>query len=132
MEHERRNIEQLMRRYITAWHEQNWHDWGQLFEKESDFISWRGWWGRTRDENVTLHRATPTAIESQMVNYSLTTEKVDFLSESIALVHANWTWRDFSEDASPPSDREGLLTMVLVKNNGDWLIRALHNSRIIE
>ncbi|MGJ4727891.1 hypothetical protein [Luteimonas sp. SDU101] len=121
-----------MRRYVTAWRERNWDDWGQLFEKESDFISWRGWWGRTRDENVALHRATPTAIGTQMVNYSLTTEKVAFLCESIALVHAKWVWREFSEDASPPSDRRGLLTMVLVKGNSDWSIRSLHNSRIIE
>lgn len=130
MEQDRRNVEQLMSRYITAWREQNWDDWGQLFEKESDFISWRGWWGRTRDENVVLHREAPIDIQRQMANYQLSTEKIVFLSATIALVHAKWIWFDFSEDTSPPSDREGLLTLVVVKHDSNWLIRALHNSRI--
>ena len=58
---------------------------------------------------------------------------VRFLSPTIALVHVNWEMT--GAEALPGWEvravRHGLMTLVLVEENGQWLITAAHNTDII-
>lgn len=128
---ERAGIETLLTSFRDAWHAGDIERWGRTFADNSDFITWKGVWWRSRDANVAGHRSAPQAIRDQMPNYRLTTEAIDLLAPTVALVHAHWLWADFVEGDAPPEDREGRITMVLVKRDSEWRIRALQNSRIL-
>jgi uncharacterized protein (TIGR02246 family) len=129
---ERKAIEAVLASYGETWRSGVMDRWGTLFTPDSDFITWRGVWWTSRDENVAAHKAVPPAIADQMRNYQLTLAGLELLSDSIALVHAEWFWPSFAEAGQAPEDRRGLITMVLVKRDGQWRIRASQNSRIIE
>ena len=129
-ETERAAIERLFARYMRAWHDNDMTAWGTCFTPDSDFISWRGVWWRNLEENLVAHRALPADISAQLPKYDLVLEDMVFLRPDVALVHARWLWADFTEVGRAPENREGMLTMVLVKQEGDWRIRATHNARI--
>jgi uncharacterized protein (TIGR02246 family) len=129
---ERKAIEAVLASYGEAWRSRDMDRWGALFTPDSDFITWRGACWTSRDENVAAHKAVPPAIADQMPNYQLTLAGLALLSDSIALVHAEWFWPRFVEAGQAPEDRRGVITMVLVKRDGQWRIRASQNSRIIE
>lgn len=123
-------IQALMASYLKAWHINDMEGWAEHFTPDSDFITWRGIWWKTRDENINAHRDIPVSIARQMKNYQLAAEDIALLSPTIALVHARWHWPEFVENGHLPEDRHGLLTMVMVKRDDRWRIRATHNGRV--
>ncbi|WID95739.1 SgcJ/EcaC family oxidoreductase [Bosea vestrisii] len=123
-------IQVLMASYLAAWHATDMERWAEHFTQDSDFITWRGIWWKTRDENFDAHKDIPASIAEQMKNYQLSVEQIALLSPTVALVHARWHWPDFVEGGHPPEDRQGLLTMVVVKGDDHWRIRATHNGRV--
>jgi uncharacterized protein (TIGR02246 family) len=123
-------IQVLMASYLEAWHATDMERWAEHFTHDSDFITWRGIWWKTRDENLDGHKDIPGPIAEQMKNYRLSIEEIALLSPTVALLHARWHWPDFVENGLPPEDRHGLLTMVLVECDDRWKIRAIHNGRV--
>lgn len=123
-------IEDVMREYRRAWSGNDMDAWGALFTDDCDFVGWRGDFWRSREENVSGHKAVPAFVQNQRSNYDVQIEDVDVLSSDLALVHALWTWRAFvATPGEQPEDRAGILTMVMVKRDGLWRIRASHNAR---
>ena len=54
---------------------------------------------------------------------------ITFLKPDTALVHATWEWPGCKQPSSEEwKDFNGIITMVLVKRNDKWLIRALQNT----
>ncbi len=113
----------------AAWQNKNIDTWVEFFTEDSDFVTWRGVWWRSRSENKDGHLMMPDAIRDQLRNYSIGVESVSFLEPTVALVHARWHWENFVESNRPPENRNGLLTMVMVKKSDSWRIRALQNTR---
>lgn len=66
--------------------------------------------------------------QKQKMTYKLTLAKIHFLKPDIALVHANWEWPGFTSPLGE-ENRKGIITMVLVKQDRGWLIRASQNTR---
>jgi uncharacterized protein (TIGR02246 family) len=123
-------IERLLKSYVEAWHRNDMEHWGALFTEDCDFVGWKGIWWKSRGENVAGHKVIPEFIARQMPNYRAESARISFLAPDVALVHAVWTWPGFvpAPDCFP-ENRSGILTMVLVRRNDAWLIRASHNSR---
>ena len=68
---------------------------------------------------------------SQFIESSWATREVavQFLTPDISLVHVSWTIKgDKDPDGTPRQPREGVFTWVVVKERGEWLIRAAQNT----
>ncbi|WP_225727523.1 MULTISPECIES: SgcJ/EcaC family oxidoreductase [unclassified Nocardia] len=105
--------------------------WGEYFTDDADFITHRGIWWRTRQENVQGHKDVPESILRQKRNYSQRIVSVDAITSDVALVHTAWNWPEHRlPGADRAADRGGLITLVMVKRDGAWLIRAAHNTRV--
>lgn len=126
---EEARIEAMFASLAAAWRDRDIDRWGAHFTPDSDFITWRGVWWRSREENLAGHRSAPDAVLDQFPAYELTTEGIDLLSPTVALVHARWIWHQFIDGDAAAEDRCGLLTHVLVKIDDQWRIRALQNTR---
>jgi hypothetical protein len=63
------------------------------------------------------------------MTYQSAVARIAFLTPEVALVHATWEWPGFrlptGEDAR---DFKGIITMVMVRRGGTWLIRAVQNT----
>lgn len=123
-------IKQVFANYVETWNEHDMNAWGKLFTEDADFVSWSGGWWKSNKENVEGHQRAHGVLkeQKQKTTYKLTLAKIHLLKPDIALVHANWEWPGF---ASPlgEENRRGIITMVLVKQDGGWLIRASQNTR---
>lgn len=104
--------------------------WSDLFTDRADFISWGGVWWRTRAEIFAGHLQIPSAVSVQLSAYRLSPLDRELLSENTALAHARWDWKAFAEEGAEPEDRAGVLTLVLVKVDGSWKVRAAQNTRL--
>lgn len=105
--------------------------WGAYFTDDCDFITHRGVWWRTRRDNVEGHKDVPASVIAQKRNYTQEIVDIAAIAPDVALVHTRWSWPDHAlPGADAPEDRTGLITMVLVRRDGAWKIRAVHNTRV--
>lgn len=69
-----------------------------------------------------LFERNPNALKT----YRAALEKSAMLTDDIALLHVRWVW----PGVNPPETKEfsGMMTLVLVRQVGKWLIRAVQNT----
>lgn len=66
--------------------------------------------------------------QKQMMTYKSYVAEITFLKPDVALVHASWEWPGFKLPSGEEiREIKGIITMVMVKQEGKWLIRALQN-----
>ncbi|MFJ4654761.1 SgcJ/EcaC family oxidoreductase [Nocardia sp. NPDC088792] len=124
-------IRELLDRYTELWKAHEMQEWGRLFTEDCDFITHRGLWWRSREDNVRGHEDVPESVVAQKKNYSQTILDIQSIAPTVALVHTEWVWPDHVlPGASTGENRRGLITLVLVERAGRWLIRAAHNTRL--
>lgn len=132
MEH--KTIKELFTRYVVYWNSHDMENWGRLFTDNTKFVTWSGVVYNNNSENVEQHRRAHQVLlkENQNMTYDLTILNICTISDGVAVIHARWTWKDFRIDNSHTELRSGILTMVLVKENGTWLIHTTQNTRTWE
>lgn len=129
-ETDEREIRDVLARYTDLWVRHEMDDWGALFTEDSDFITHQGIWWRTRAENVAGHKDVPASVLAQKGNYTQDIVGIQAVTPDVALVHTAWSWPGHVPSGSAgPEDRRGLVTLVMTKARGRWLIRAAHNTR---
>ncbi|MAU70749.1 MAG: hypothetical protein CML04_01525 [Pseudozobellia sp.] len=124
-------IRNVFRTYEEAWNLNDIEAWGELFTTDTDFITWSGAWFRSNQVNVENHQKAHDKLKEmgQNMTYNLQLESIDLIKDDTALVHATWYWPFFKIEDSV-EDRKGILTMLMIKNEGEWLIRTTQNTRI--
>lgn len=106
--------------------------WGKLFTENVDYVNRAGGWWQSNKENIEGHRQIhKTLIEQgQEMNFELTVQKITFLKPDVALVHVLSNWpgsKQNGRNQEAPSP-QGILTLVMLKIDTSWKIRALHNT----
>ncbi|WP_280363001.1 SgcJ/EcaC family oxidoreductase [Nocardia wallacei] len=124
-------IRDLLAAHTDLWIRHEMHRWGTYFTEDSDFITHRGIWWRTRSENIAGHQDVPDSVLTQKKNYTQEVVSVRELAPDVALVHTAWSWPDHVlPGRDTASDRHGYITLIMVRRAGTWLIRAAHNTRV--
>ncbi|AOS61843.1 YybH family protein [Actinoalloteichus hymeniacidonis] len=124
-------IRNILARYTGLWIEHEMAGWGRLFSANSDFITHRGVWWRSRSENVAGHQDIPAAVIAQKASYQQEIVSLRAITADVAIVHTEWSWPNHVPiDGTEPEDRRGLITLVLARGQGGWLIEAAHNTRL--
>lgn len=124
-------IRGVLAAYVEAWNRHDMDAWGALFTPDVDYVNRAGGWWPSNRENVAGHRAIHQVLRARHtpMTYASSVEKISFLTPDIALVHASWDWPGGAPPAAGKDvDFRGLLTMIMVKQGGRWLIRALQNT----
>jgi uncharacterized protein (TIGR02246 family) len=116
--------EQLIHQVVADWEDAwNRHDMtamGSLVSDDADFVNVWGmhWHGRELIEKEHADRHRAQFKDSRWITREV---RVQFLKPDVALVHFWWAMQ-------PP--REGLFTWLLLSEQGQWRIRAAHNTNI--
>jgi len=128
--------EEAIRRVIAeladAWNSHDMDTWGMLFTDDADFVNRGGGWWKSNRENVEGHRAIHEMLtrRKQEMNFRLRADKISFLTPDIAIIHAMSEWPGSSPLSGERMATNGIMTMVMVKRDGKWLIRALQNTLV--
>jgi uncharacterized protein (TIGR02246 family) len=124
-------IRKVLADYVGAWNQHDMTAWGKLFTDDVDYVNRGGGWWKSNEENVEGHKLIHDMLvkQKQKMTYKSNVEKITFLKPDIAVVHATWEWPGFTMPSGEEvNDFKGIVTMVTVKQNGRWLIRALQNT----
>ena len=112
------SIRLLLARLYDAWARGDGDAYAACFTETSDYITFNGIHLRTRAENTELHGALFRGVLKGS-KLSAEIESLEFLSSSVALVHTAGIGR-----------KKSYQTYVLVKSDGEWLIRSFQNTRV--
>ena len=118
----------LAKAFEAAWNSHDMAAFGQLLTEDVDWVNVDGYrgqgWKLVQDGHARVH-ATKFKDSVMTVKHV----EVALLSPSLALVHVTWGMRgDRNNDGTPRDPREGLFTWVTALDDGQWRIRASHNS----
>ena len=110
-------IRALLARLYKAWADGDGEAYGQCFTERSDYITFNGMHLRGRTENTALHSALFRGVLKGS-KLSGEIKSIELLSSNIAIVHTDGSGRKKSHQ-----------TYVLIKSDGEWLIRSFQNTR---
>ncbi|OBB96820.1 SgcJ/EcaC family oxidoreductase [Mycolicibacterium peregrinum] len=127
---ERQDIRAVMAATTDLWVAHDMDGWGRYFTEDADFVAHSGLWWTSRQSNVEGHRDVPESVVRQKCNYTQQVESIDEIAPGVALVHTRWDWPDHVQPGAQAQDRSGIISYVLVENDGRWLIRSAHNTRV--
>jgi uncharacterized protein (TIGR02246 family) len=128
---DRGQVEAVAQRFAEAW---NRHDAKALvapFGQQADFVNYIGMHWRGREE---IERAHARIHETRMKDSQLTilASAVRFLRPDVALLHATWELRgDTGIEGKLLPPRQGVLTFVVARQDGRWLVEAAQNTDIV-
>jgi uncharacterized protein (TIGR02246 family) len=113
-----------------AWNRHDTKAFANLFAEDADFVNVAGAWWKGRAEIEEKHRASHATI---FRDSTLSVEQVyvRFLTPDIAIAHVLTALiGQKMADGTMVSPRRALLTQVLQKQSGKWLIVASHNTDV--
>jgi uncharacterized protein (TIGR02246 family) len=103
------------------------HQLAQMMAEDVDFVTVGLTWLRGRADFEKYHARLLTGRFNEITTTVLDTD-VRFIRPEIAVVRFSWTVQgDINPDASARPQRFGLMTMVVEKRNGTWLVVAVQN-----
>ncbi|MVM34729.1 SgcJ/EcaC family oxidoreductase [Spirosoma sp. HMF4905] len=123
-------IRQVFAQLATAWDLGDANIFAECLTNDCDYVTFAGQHIVGQEANRQIHHDlfNSWALKGSSM-HSSGQPSIAFLSNTIALVHSTGTIK-LRFQKKPPLDRLSIQTMVLIKTDGQWKIRAFHNCRI--
>jgi uncharacterized protein (TIGR02246 family) len=139
---EEENVRTFVSGFVTAWNQHDMEALGKLFAEDADFVNVAGvrWKGRESiqrnhawahgtipHDTPGFEKAGPVYAIFKTSTLRFTQIDVRFLRKDVALALVN---TELDGDARTPHPRQSVLTRVLTREKGGWLIAAAQNTEI--
>ena len=126
-ERERDAIRIVVVGQADAWNAHDARAYAALFSDDCDVVNVVGWWWRGRAElEAKLTTAFTQAFrDSRLVFTDVTVRE---LAPGVVLSHARWTMSGARMPPGMPEPKEGIQTLTLVRQTGQWLISGFQNT----
>ncbi len=122
-----RNIEQV---WDDGWNKHDPKMMVSVLAEDVDFVNVAGEWFKGRDAFQKHMERAHATIFAQSTRRTIDTD-VKFLTPEIAVVHSSARISgDKAADGSPRSPRNVLMTRVVMKRAGEWVVVAAHNTNV--
>jgi uncharacterized protein (TIGR02246 family) len=121
------DIRNVPRAIGDAWNRHDGHALAQVMANDVDFVTVGAMWLHGREDFEKYHARLLSGRFNQSTMTVLQTA-VRFLRPDVAIVH--WSWKiagDRNVDGTSRQPRYGMMTMVVEKRNGSWLVVASQN-----
>jgi uncharacterized protein (TIGR02246 family) len=124
-------IRRLPQAFCAAWNRHDGHALAQVMADDVDFVTVGAMWLHGRPDFEKYHVRLLSGRFNQSMMTLLQTA-VRFLRPEVAIVH--WSWKivgDRNPDGTSRAPRYGLITMVVEKRGGNWLVVASQNDNAV-
>lgn len=128
---ENQAVLEIVRRLEASWNAHDMDAFGELFADDADFVNVYGMRWRDKKTIREEHRALHNTVFHKSI---LTTRDttVSFPAADVAIARSSWDLVGLmSPTGEPQSDRRGILTHVLKKQKGQWVIIVSQNTDIV-
>jgi len=123
-----RNVPQA---FCAAWNRHDGHALARVMADDVDFVTVGAMWLHGRQDFEKYHVRLLSGRFNQSTAMPLQTA-VRFLRSDVAIVH--WSWEiagDRNADGTSRQPRYGMMTMVVEKRKGNWLVAASQNDNAV-
>jgi uncharacterized protein (TIGR02246 family) len=129
--HDEEAIRQRVEQFAETWNRHDMSAFASLFTKDSDCVTLGGEWLQGQEEiekDMTKDHSTVFR-ESQLITNAV---GVRFLRPDISVAHITWVLTGLlgRDGQKLPRAVRGIMTWMLTKDDGTWLIAAFQNTRI--
>ena len=126
------DIKSIAQQWQDNWNRHDMKATAALIAEDVDFITVGGTWQKSRkafeEYHVKLH-----VIQMKESVLAVKNTQVKFIKPDVALAHVEWDMKgDKNLDGTPRQPRQGIMTWVLEKRKGGWVIVASQNTNIRE
>lgn len=118
--------EQAVSALMSAWNQHDPHAFASQFAQDATFVNVNGWLWIGQKEIEDRHARAGIFKNSHA---EIKPQSVRFLGPDVAVVLVSWT---ITGDPRDPQAREYLMTMVVSKRDGRWLIVAAQNGSAVD
>ena len=120
-------IQEVLAGFVAAWNKHDAAAFAQVFAPDADFTNVRGTSARGRAE-IEKHHAPLFAGRFKETSQKMTETKIRLIRPDVAAVDAWWEMTGAKgPDGQEIPIRKGLLSFVMTKDAGKWLITVMHN-----
>lgn len=125
-------IQDLLGRLVRYWNNGDGLGYGTCFTEDADYIDVTGTHTRGGDAIGKAHQFlfNGPLKGSQLEGYRQVEQSLTFLAPTVALLISGGVSR-LEGQAEAPADRQSVNTTVFIKRDGEWLIRAFQNNRVM-
>jgi uncharacterized protein (TIGR02246 family) len=117
--------------YAEAWNVHNAKLLSVLFTEDADFVMVMGIWLKGREEIERDHAELFSTVMRKS-RLTFTDTKIKFLKPDIAITHNTWELvGQITPFAEELPIRSGILSSVMIEQNGKWRINSAQNTDII-
>jgi uncharacterized protein (TIGR02246 family) len=123
-------IKKVVADFADAWNKHDAKAFSMVFSEDADFTSVGGKNAHGRLE-IEKHHAPSFATKWKESNQKIIETRIRFIKPDVAAVDARWELtgaKDEQGHERPP--RKGLLSFVVTKEGGTWLITVMHNTEL--
>jgi uncharacterized protein (TIGR02246 family) len=123
-------VEPIVKHLEDAWNEMNGEKFSQPFAAQSDFINIRGMFlsKASRQDVAEGHQHIfDTIYKGSTVQYNLADSEL--INEQTILAHIKTILN--SPQGPLTGTNSSIITIILIQENGEWKIRAFHNTLIL-
>jgi uncharacterized protein (TIGR02246 family) len=124
-------IRDIERVWDVGWNKHDPKTMVSVLAEDVDFVNVAGEWFKGREAFQRHMERVHATIFAESTRNTIDTE-IRFLTPEIALVHSSARISgDRAADGSPRSPRNVLMTRVVVKRGGKWVVVAAHNTNVV-
>jgi uncharacterized protein (TIGR02246 family) len=124
-------IGEIIRRSQAAWNQHDMAAFADLFSEQADFVNVRGSHWKSRAE-IECELSTLHRVQFKDAVQTTCSFHIQGLQAGVALVHFEWGMQgDRDPDGTPRQPRHGIYTWVMASEDGEWRIRASHNTNVL-
>ena len=116
--------------FVDAWNRHDMAAFAALYAENADFVNVLGLWLHGRAA-IQEHHAAIHATRMKTSRLTALETEVRFLRPDVALVHVHWELTgQIAQDGAALPPRQGVLSHVVAKTGGKWLITSSQNTDI--
>jgi uncharacterized protein (TIGR02246 family) len=129
-EADRAEIRRVAMRQAETWNRHDAKAYMALFTEDCDVVNVLGWHWKGREE---AEQKLSQAFRFVFRDSRLTITDVDtrFIRPDVAIAHVPWTMTGARTPPGMPQPRQGIQTIVFIRQQRSWRIAALHNTNSI-
>jgi uncharacterized protein (TIGR02246 family) len=123
-------IRQVLTGFVEAWNRHDANAFSTAFSEDADFTNVRGMNAHGRSGIEKFHAPLFTSIFKDSI-LKITESKVRYIKPDVAAVDAKWEMAGAkTADGQEVPLRKGLLSLVMIKQSGQWHITIMHNMEL--
>jgi uncharacterized protein (TIGR02246 family) len=123
---------EMTKKWEHYWNIHNMDSMGTLLKNDVDFVTVTGTWLKGKKATVAHHKKHHNSDFKSSV-WTTDSVAVKYIKSDLALLHIKWGMKgDFDPDGTPRNPRHGVFSWLVVKQNNEWLLLAVHNVNVRE